>query len=429
MAKNTMRIGVVGCGEISDIYISNMMNRFSNLEVVACCAKHFESAQRKAKQYGLIATTFEDMLEMPDIDMTVILTPAPTHYELIRRSLEAGKHVYTEKMITLEKRQADELVQLANERQLYLGSAPDTFLGAALQTARKAIDDGLIGEPTGFVTSANRDLDNLAAHVGFLRMPGGGICYDYGVYYLTALVSLLGPMARVSAMVGNRKPVRVNPIKESPDFGKEFEYDNESYVSAILETKSGISGCFSLNGDSVLKDRRISWSTAQRACSSCAIRIASAAMYTICPTAAVMIHLKCASCPASSPTARTAAAWVLRKWQTPFCPHGRIAPPRKWPAMCWILSSRSWPAPKRAAWSRSLPIALAPSRCAGRIRMPGALTTDGRIELSACSFKPAECAKPRCVFANSHPLTKRAPAILRGRALQSPIVHQPFAWR
>ena len=255
MAKNTMRIGVVGCGEISDIYISNMMNRFSNLEVVACCAKHFESAQRKAKQYGLTATTFEDMLEMPAIDMTVILTPAPTHYELIRRSLEAGKHVYTEKMITLEKRQADELVQLANERQLYLGSAPDTFLGAALQTARKAIDDGLIGEPTGFVTSANRDLDNLAARVGFLRMPGGGICYDYGVYYLTALVSLLGPMARVSAMVGNRKPVRVNPIKESPDFGKEFEYDNESYVSAILETKGGISGCFSLNGDSVLKDQ------------------------------------------------------------------------------------------------------------------------------------------------------------------------------
>ena len=255
MTSKALRVGVVGCGAISDVYIDNMQRRFSNLEVIACCAKHFESAQRKAQQYGLLATTFEDMLELRDIDMLVILTPAPTHYELIRRALQAGKHVYTEKMITLEKPQADELVRLADEKQLYLGSAPDTFLGAALQTARKAIDDGLIGEPNGFVASANRDLDNFAARCRFLRMPGGGICYDYGVYYLTALVSLLGPMARVSAVVGNRRPMRVNPIEESPDFGREFEYNNESYVNAILETRSGISGCLLLNGDTVLRDQ------------------------------------------------------------------------------------------------------------------------------------------------------------------------------
>ena len=104
MTSKALRVGVVGCGAISDVYIDNMQRRFSNLEVIACCAKHFESAQRKAQQYGLLATTFEDMLELRDIDMLVILTPAPTHYELIRRALQAGKHVYTEKMITLESR-------------------------------------------------------------------------------------------------------------------------------------------------------------------------------------------------------------------------------------------------------------------------------------------------------------------------------------
>lgn len=92
--------------------------------------------------------------------------------------------------MTLAPETAAKLIELAEEKHLYLGSAPDTFLGSALQTARKAIDDGLIGEVTSFEACANRDLDLLASIFRFLRMPGGGICYDFGVYYLTAIVSL-----------------------------------------------------------------------------------------------------------------------------------------------------------------------------------------------------------------------------------------------
>ena len=191
-----MRVGVVGCGAISDIYLTNMIHNFENLEVAACCAGHLEHAKKKAEQYGIKGCTYEEILADPSIEMVVILTPAPTHEGLIRQALEAGKHVYTEKTMTLAPETAAKLIELAEEKHLYLGSAPDTFLGSALQTARKAIDDGLIGEVTSFEACANRDLDLLASIFRFLRMPGGGICYDFGVYYLTAIVSLFGPVDR-----------------------------------------------------------------------------------------------------------------------------------------------------------------------------------------------------------------------------------------
>lgn len=255
MGNRKLRVGVIGCGSISDIYLQNMISEFGNLEVVACAAAHVENAVKKAEKYGIRGCTVEELLADETIDMAVILTPAPTHYELIRQALEAGKHVYTEKAMTITTDTAAELVKLADEKGLYLGSAPDTFLGASWQTARKMIDEGKLGEITSFQISANRDLDVLAGLFGFLRMPGGGICYDYGVYYLTALVSLLGPVKRVAASVRNRKEVRVNKVPQSPEYGQAFSYPNESQVCAVVELESGVMGNFALNGDSVLGDQ------------------------------------------------------------------------------------------------------------------------------------------------------------------------------
>lgn len=255
MEKRQLRTGVIGCGAISDIYLKNMTGEFGNLEVVACAAAHVENAVKKAEQYGIRGCTVEELLADETIDLVVILTPAPTHYELAKKALEAGKHVYTEKTMTIAPDTATELVELADDKGLYLGSAPDTFLGASWQTARKMIDEGKLGEITSFQISANRDLDFLASLFGFLRMPGGGICYDYGVYYLTTLVSLLGPVKRVAASVKNRKSVRVNVFPQSPEYGKEFEYPNESQVCAVVEMENGVMGNFALNGDSVLADQ------------------------------------------------------------------------------------------------------------------------------------------------------------------------------
>ena len=261
-----MRVGVVGCGAISDIYLTNMIHNFENLEVAACCAGHLEHAKKKAEQYGIKGCTYEEILADPSIEMVVILTPAPTHEGLIRQALEAGKHVYTEKTMTLAPETAAKLIELAEEKHLYLGSAPDTFLGSALQTARKAIDDGLIGEVTSFEACANRDLDLLASIFRFLRMPGGGICYDFGVYYLTAIVSLFGPVDRVVSSVRNLAPKRINVVPDSPEYGQEFDYSNESQAFTILEMKNGVTGTFCVNGDSTINDqiRRYSQFTAKK---------------------------------------------------------------------------------------------------------------------------------------------------------------------
>ena len=250
-----VKTGVIGCGSISEIYLTNMIHKFSTLEVTACSASHMESALKRARQFGIKAVTTEELLQDPEIELVVVLTPTPTHYELVKSALLAGKHAYTEKTISESISQAEELLSIASEKGLLLGSAPETFMGSALQTARKAINDGILGEITSFHVTANRDLTILASLFKFLRMPGGGIGYDYGVYYLTALVSLLGPMKQVFAQVGNHKRIRKNSVPFSPEYGQDYIYDNEAQVNAVLTTESGITGTFSLNGDSALQDQ------------------------------------------------------------------------------------------------------------------------------------------------------------------------------
>lgn len=251
---NKMRVGVVGCGAISGIYLTNMINKYDNLEVVACCAAHFENAQKKAAEFGIQARDYEGILSDESIGLVVILTPAATHYDLIKKALLAGKHVYTEKVMTLELEKSKELMDLANEKGLYLASAPDTFLGAALQSVRKAIDEDLIGEVTGFIACGNRDTTFLASILPFLRLPGGGICLDYGVYYVTALVSLLGPVKRVSAMVKNPSVKRFNDIEGTKDYGQYFEYPEETQLTSIVEFESGVTGTFAMNGETNASD-------------------------------------------------------------------------------------------------------------------------------------------------------------------------------
>ena len=253
--QKALGVGVIGAGMISDIYISNMISKFENLEVYSITSKHMEHAKEKAAKYGLAAVSLEEMLADARIDMVVVLTPVGSHAELITAALNAGKHVYTEKTITDSTESAAKLLKLAAEKKLYLGSAPDTFLGSALQTARKAIEDGLLGEVTSISATANRCNDVLQTFFGFLREPGAGILFDYAVYYMTAMVSLLGPVARTAAFVRTPYPQHRNIDPKSPDFGKMMDTPNESQVSAILQFACGCTGTLQLNADSNLKDQ------------------------------------------------------------------------------------------------------------------------------------------------------------------------------
>ena len=249
-----MGVGVVGCGKISGIYFENMIHRFDNLKVISCCANHFEHAEKAAQKYGIEAVTFDEMLSDERIGLIVNLTPVPSHYEIIKKALLAGKNVFTEKAICLTLDEAKEVQSLAKEKGLYLCSAPETFMGEALQTARRLIDEGKIGEVTGFSVNANRRLDFLTSYFGFLNMPGGDIDLDYGVYYMTALISLLGPVDTVSAFSQNRSPERVNCNPESPHYGEKYASPNIGQIAAMLRTESGVTGTFLIDGESIMSD-------------------------------------------------------------------------------------------------------------------------------------------------------------------------------
>ena len=255
MAKERLTVGVVGAGIISEIYLKNMIGRFDVLDVKAVTSARMESAKKRAAQFGIAAVTLDALLQDPDIDMIVNLTPTPAHEDIIRRALLSGKHVYTEKTLTGDYGSASALSALAREKGLRLGSAPDTFLGAALQTARRAIDEGLVGEINSFAIAANRDNRLLTPFYRFLNLPKGGAGYDYAVYYLTALVSLLSPVRQVSAMVRTPYPTHIdlNPAFET--YGKPFPTPNESELMALLRLDSGAAGTLHFNHDSVMDDQ------------------------------------------------------------------------------------------------------------------------------------------------------------------------------
>ena len=247
-----MRLAVIGCGKISGIYLTNLCGgRFPNVEVAACCDLNEAAAKARSEEFHIPAKSMEEILADPTVSMVIVLTPAPSHYGIIKTALLAGKHVYTEKVMTHERGLAQELVALAKEKSLYLGAAPDTFLGSAFQKARQLVDAEALGEVTSFHIHLNRCLDRLLCMFPFLRLPAGGICYDMGVYYLTALVNLLGPVKEVCAVVENRKPVRLNQVEDTAGYGETYEYNNEAQISALIRTESGITGTFTLNGDTI----------------------------------------------------------------------------------------------------------------------------------------------------------------------------------
>ncbi len=249
-----MKLGIIGSGKISDIYIRNLMHRYKYVEVVCLTSLHPENAHRKAETYNLPACSLEEMLSDPQVDATVVLTPVGSHESLIRQSLEHGKHVYTEKTLTDQPETAAALVRLAKERGLYLGSAPDTFLGCSLQKAREILDSGTLGEITGFTACATRNNIHLLPIYTFLLEEGAGIALDYGVYYLTALISLLGPVAGCACLTRNPRPDFLCDMPASPLNGQHIHNPNESILTAILQTRSGITGTLNLNADCVDED-------------------------------------------------------------------------------------------------------------------------------------------------------------------------------
>lgn len=242
--RNYIGVGIIGCGTISDVYLTNMTQHYENIKVIACADMFPEKAQAAKEKYNLPkACTVDELLSDPQVEIVVNLTIPAAHYEINMKALNAGKHVYCEKPMALTLEDAEKTVKLAREKGLMACSAPDTFLGAGIQTCRKLLDEGRIGRPTAFtanLVSPGHELWHPAPE--FYYKNGGGPMMDMGPYYITALVSLLGPVKRVSCMANMASAQR-------EIHGHMEKVDVPTHYSGIMEFENGIVGNINMSFD------------------------------------------------------------------------------------------------------------------------------------------------------------------------------------
>lgn len=250
MNMKPVRTAIIGCGMISEAYLSTISSKFQILELVACCDRNLEKAENAAQKYGLKVMTLEEIQQDESIELVVNLTTSPAHYAVNKDLLNAGKHVYTEKVLCVSLKEAKELVELANEKQLYLGAAPDTFLGAAIQTARYVIDSGMIGEVTSCNAVLTRDVDLFACFAPFTTKAGGGIAFDVGIYYITALLSILGSVKTVTGVMNTRNPERTSKIVNH--LGDTFILECENLMSGTIIFENGAVGNMLFDSNSIM---------------------------------------------------------------------------------------------------------------------------------------------------------------------------------
>jgi predicted dehydrogenase len=237
-----IKVGIIGCGNISEIYLKNGKSLFENFEVVACADLDVERAQVKAAQHGIAkGCSVEELLADSEIQLVINLTIPQVHAKVNLQALEAGKHVYVEKPFAVTREEAQEVLQLAKNKGLLTGTAPDTFLGGGIQTCIKLIQDGAIGVPvaaTAFMMSGGHESWHPAPE--FYYQTGGGPMFDMGPYYLTALVAMLGPIQRVTGSARISFPERT--ITSQPKFGDKIHVEVPTHVAGILDFQSGAVG-------------------------------------------------------------------------------------------------------------------------------------------------------------------------------------------
>ena len=242
MAK-TVKIGMVGVGDISGIYLQNITGCFKEIELVAVCDLVREKAERAQEKYNIpkLYDTMYELFADPEIDIVLNLTRPYEHYGVSIEALKAGKHVYSEKPLAASLEEGKELVELAQEKGLMLGGAPDTFLGAGIQTCRKLIDDGYIGDPIGAAAfMICRGHESWHPDPAFYYQYGGGPMMDMGPYYITALVNLLGGVSSVMGVTKASFPTRT--ITSQPHNGEVVEVKVPTYVTGILNFDNGATG-------------------------------------------------------------------------------------------------------------------------------------------------------------------------------------------
>lgn len=234
-------IGIIGCGNISDIYLKNLSTMFTSVELIGCADIMSEKSKEKSEQYSIKQFSVDEILTCDEIDIILNITIPLAHKDVCEQALLAGKHVYVEKPLSLNTEDGKFLVELAKEKGLLIGGAPDTFLGGGIQTCIKLIKDGWIGDIVGanaFLTCHGHE--SWHPDPEFYYKAGGGPMFDMGPYYITALAKLVGPIEDVAGMT--TKAFETRTITSEKKYGQEITVDVPTHLVSLLKFENGAIG-------------------------------------------------------------------------------------------------------------------------------------------------------------------------------------------
>lgn len=231
-----LRVGVAGIGNISDIYLRNLTGVFADkVKLTVVASRNQEKAEKAASVYNARRVgSVEELINAEDVDLVLNLTPPALHYQIAMDAVKAGKHVYNEKPLCVTREEAAKLLKAASERKVRVGCAPDTFLGAGIQTCHKLIDEGWIGRPIGATAFVmNHGVEAWHPSPEAFYKIGGGPLFDVGPYYLTALVCLLGSISRVSGSAQKSFDTRI--VTSEPLNGTVIKVETPTHIAGVLD--------------------------------------------------------------------------------------------------------------------------------------------------------------------------------------------------
>ena len=240
-----INVGMIGVGCISGIYLENFANTFKNVRLVAVCDLIKERAKKAQEIHGIpkLYDTMDELFADPEIDMVLNLTRPYQHFEVSKAALLAGKHVYSEKPLGADWEEGTALVELAKKKGLWIGGAPDTFMGAGIQTCRKLIDEGLVGDIIGGrCVMASHGVESWHPDPDFYYQRGGGPVLDMGPYYLTAPINLLGGIKKVYAT--GQTTFKERLITAEPHVGEIIKVNVPTHYETIITFDSGVNVSF-----------------------------------------------------------------------------------------------------------------------------------------------------------------------------------------
>jgi predicted dehydrogenase len=243
----SVRVGVIGCGDISAAYLK-AARCFPILDIVALSDLNRDAATARSVEFGVAERSVDDTLADPNIEVILNLTVPKAHVEVGLRAVAAGKHVHSEKPLGVTVAEARTLIDAAKRKGVRVGSAPDTFLGGAHQTARACLDEGMIGRPVGgtafFLCPGH---ERWHPRPDFYYRAGGGPMLDMGPYYVTDLVNLLGPVASVCGVATRTRAERV--ITSAPLAGTRIPVETATHVTGVLTFVSGAAVSMTMSFD------------------------------------------------------------------------------------------------------------------------------------------------------------------------------------